>query len=348
MFSIKYMIQRGFLTTILAGCFISIQPVCGQFVTKKLETLAKATGVSFSDTLFDDNRHDYDSVFFYRKHPLHIKTNNQGEICHFGYSLFPAQKRDASLSNIYDFMERYLLELDLLESWEKRQWRLKIDNVLCSGDPTKMIMSSSYDESVVINADINHKYLVDWQRGQQRLTMTFDAYYQLLLGADDIELEEIAWRKIKKNASQKNYTGDFKLIFDRYGYVKDTINFSRQDVISLIEEECQDKSLQQKNETDDVLFAINHEFGFVHMASFKPGEAKLLLYVPIHDAPDSFINQLVPPKQQTAIISLGEEPVTSKNPNNQTIDPRNKPKGFWTFIEDIIKKIVYEKNFIHY
>ena len=313
------MTLKNNLFAVLAGCMISVLPAHGQFVTKRLASLAKSTGITISDTLRESKQKDLDSVFYFRNHPLHIMINDQGEISHLGYSLFSENRRRDSKTAVYDFLERYILELDLLENSAKRELQLKLDGVTCNGDPVKMLESDGADESLKINYEPNHKYLVQWQRGRNRLVMAFDAHYQLLLGANDIELEEIVRRRINRIANQHDYSTDFKLIFDRYGYVKDTVNFSRQDVVTLIEEECKEQSLQRKNDTDDVLFAINREMGFVHLASFKPGQARLYMYIPIHDAPDSFINQLVPPtnNQKLDISPMDSIAVTAVNKANQ-------------------------------
>ncbi len=312
------------LSMILAWCFLSMMPVHGQYVTKRLASLARSTGVVISDTLINSEIRDIDSLFFFRKHPLHIKLNNQGEVCHLGYSLFNKNGGKDSLTALYDFLERYLLELDLLSSKE-RKLRLEMDNVVCLGDPVSMIKAAGENESLKVNYETNHRYLVDWQRDDNHLTMGFDAYYQLLLGANDIELEETLWRKIQRMSSQHEHTDNFKLIFDRYGYVKDTISFRRHDVKVLIEEDCKEVSIHPKSTTEDVLFGINREMGFVHLASFKSDEAKLITYIPIHDAPDGFINQLIPPQSvnEPVIVysdSLKIEERKSDSLNNRVVN----------------------------
>jgi len=283
------------LFAVLAGSIFCVLPTCGQFVTKRLALLSQATGIVINDTISKSGQHDFDSICLFRNHPIHIKTNQQGEISHLGYLLFDTDFRKNNPSVVYDFIERYFLELDLDGNDVKRQLRLKKDGVVCEGNPISMVSAKGKIESVKINKEVNHKYLIELQCGKNHLSMAFNADYQLILGADDIELEEILSKKIKRIAAKHNYTDNFKLIFDRYGYVKDTIAFSRQDVVALIEEDCEEHSLQSKTETEEVLFAINRELGFVHLASFKPNEARLIAYIPIHDASDDFINQMVPP-----------------------------------------------------
>lgn len=310
------------LFAVLVGCIFCVLPARGQFVTKRLALLYQATGIVLNDTVIGmSKQHDFDSICYFHNHPIHIKTNQQGEISHLGYSLFDADIRQKNPSVVYDFIERYFLELDLDGNDVKRQLRLRKDGVVCDGNPISLISKKSKMESVTINKEVNHKYLIELQRGDSHLAMAFNADYQLILGADDIELEEILAKKIRAIASEHNYTDEFKLIFDRYGYVKDTIAFSRQDIIKLIEEESEDQSLQSKTESEDVLFAINRELGFVHLATFRPNQVRLIAYIPIHDASDFLINQMVPTNnyEKTQGISLDiplVESTTKENTDN--------------------------------
>ena len=302
------------LFAVLVECTLCVLPARGQFVTKRLALLYQATGIVLNDSVMRvSKQHDFDSIYYFRNHPIHIKTNPLGEISHLGYSLFGADIRQKNPPVAYDFIERYFLELDLDGNDVKRQLRLKKDGVVCAGNPISLISGKSKMESITINNEVNHKYIIELQRGDSHLAMAFNADYQLILGADDIELEEILAKKIRMIASEHNYTGDFKLIFDRYGYVKDTIAFSRQDIIKLIEEETEDHSFQSKTETEDVLFAINRELGFVHLATFMPNQVRLIAYIPIHDASDFFISQMVPTnnyeKTQGVPLDIPEVPL---------------------------------------
>lgn len=283
------------LFTVLAEFTLCVLPARGQFVTKRLALLSQATGIVISDTISKSEQHDFDSICVFHNHPIHIKTNQQGEISHLGYLLFDADFRQKKPSVVYDFIERYFLELDLDGNDVKRQLRLKKDGVVCKGNPINLVSTKAKIESVKINKEVNHKYLVELLSGNKSVVMAFNADYQLIWGADDIELEDILAKRIKRIASKHNYPNNFKLIFDRYGYIKDTIAFSRQDVISLIEEDCDEHSLQSKTETEEVMFAINRELGFVHLVAFKSNEARLIAYIPIHDASEDFINRMVPP-----------------------------------------------------
>lgn len=278
----------------LVGCFVSIQPIHGQFVTKRLASLAKTTGVVLSDSLKAIKPLDIDSAYHFRNHPLHIKTDNEGAICHIGYSLFGSRIRQANPSVVYDFIERYMLELDLAGSKQQIESRLKQDNVICKGNPKMMIASDNKDEVLMIDNRTCHKYLVQWQRGDNYLTLEFNADCQLITGANDKELEDILTNKIKRISQGRYCENDYLLIVDRYGYAKDSVRFCRQDIVSLLEEECDGSFLHYKNNHEDVFFSINRDLGYVHLVNFKLTEARLVPYIPIYDAPDSFIHQIVP------------------------------------------------------
>lgn len=276
----------------LAGCISNIQSAYGQFVTKRVESLALKTGIQVSDTVLAPVGCDLDSSFFYRGHPLHVKKNPYGEVCHIGYSFFSQEMRKEKPLAIYDFLERYLLELDLTESQEQIKEKLRKDNVIYDDKPREPVG----DDDAFFNLKFltHHKYEVEWKRGKDYFHLAFDADCQLMLGASEDELEKVMLKRLQRAESKDSTCADVMLVLDRYGYEKDTLNFCRQRLIDLIEDDCDETSLRSKAEDEEVLFAINHQLGFIHMVSFKPGRARMYAYIPIHNTPDSFIDELIP------------------------------------------------------
>ena len=280
------------LPIVLTGYFASILSAYGQFVTKRLESLAHSTGIPVYDTLRVPNKCDLDSVFFFHGHPMHVKKNQYGEVCHIGYSLFGKDVRTIKPLAIYDFLERYMLELDLIDSKEGVKEKLRMDNVFFSDKMSEDLKDK--EDFFKINILTHHKYEVEWKHGKDYCHIAFDADCQLILGALEDELEKIMSKKLHRLATKDSTDKDIMLVLDRYGYEKDTLSFCRQKLIDIIEEECDETSLKSKSKTEEVLFAINHQLGYIHLVSFKPKEARMYAYISIHNAPDSYIERLFP------------------------------------------------------
>lgn len=286
--------QSYIIFIVLTGYLINTLSIYGQYVTKKYESMANAMNISFDDTITAPKGCDIDSVFYYKGYPLHIKKNQYGEISHIGYSFFNKEIRKKRPLAIYDFLERYLLELDMLESKEEIKQRLFLDNVIYKKGAFKADSVSIIDDYFKINFLTNHKYEIEWKQGAENNHIAFNADCQLILGAAENELEKILLKKLQRVAIADSSESDIRLILDRYGYEKDTLAFNRQKLIDIIEEECEESSLRNKSETEEVLFAINHQLGFIHLVSFKSGQARMYAYISIHNVPDSFIDSLIP------------------------------------------------------
>ena len=261
-------------------------------MTNRLKAIAKEANIVISDSMLKGSLDD-DSTWTFRNHRLHIKTNQWGEVNHIGYSLFGKALRNSQPSPVYDFLERYILEYDLIPSKTEKSLRLSLDRVICEGNPLAMISAADSNETVQINFQKTHKYIVDWQRGEARCRLAFYANSELLLGATVIELERIMLRYLKKKVNEEGGEPDITLVFDRYGYVKDTLECRRQQIIDIVEGDCGEYALRPKTKDDEVLFAINHELGFMHLVSFKPKSARLYAFINMYNAPDSFIEELL-------------------------------------------------------
>lgn len=276
----------------LALMLLGISSVQGQFMTNRLKAIVKETNIVINDSLLKGALDD-DSTWTFRNHHLHIKTNQWGEVSHIGYSLFGRALRTSQPSPVYDFLERYFLEYDLIPSKTEKSLQLLLDGIICEGNPLDMISAKDSNETVQINFQKTHKYIVDWQRGGVRCRLAFHANVELFLGATVIELERIMLRYLKKKVSEEGVEPDITLVFDRYGYVKDTLKCRRQQIIDIVEGDCEEYALRPKTKDEEVLFAINHELGFMHLVSFKSKSARLYAFISMYNTPDSFIEDLL-------------------------------------------------------
>lgn len=278
----------------LIGFLMNTLSAYGQFVTKRLESISQSIGLSVNDTTRFPNGCDIDSASFFQRKPVHVVKNEYGEISHIGYSIFNKEMRDDKLCRIYDFLERYLLELSLIDSQEQKKIRLYLDNVVFEERDIKSLKDTIQNNYFNLKTIENHKYEVMWRNTEHYYHMAFNADCQLIMGAMENELETIMLKKLQREVPKDSLDSDISLVFDRYGYKKDTLNFNRQWLIDLIKGECDELSMRKKSETEEVLFAINHQLGYIHLVSFKPGQARMYAYISIHNAPDSFIDTLFP------------------------------------------------------
>lgn len=291
---------------VLAGGFFNPLSAYGQFVTKRLENIAMAIQLSADDTIKLPKGCNIDSALFFHDKPVHVVKNEYGEVCHIGYSIFNKGMRDENLCGIYDFLERYLLELSLIDSQEQKKIRLYLDNVIYEEKNIKNIKDTVPEKFFTIRTIENQKYEVKWRHYERYFHMAFNADCQLILGAMENELERIMLKRLQREARKDTVNSDIVLILDRYGYEKDTLGFNKKWLIDLIKGDCDEFSLRKKSETEEVLFAINHQLGYIHLVSFKPGQARMYAYISIHNVPGSFIEALFPVDRKI-IINKKEE-----------------------------------------
>ncbi len=163
--------------------------------TERIGSLLRVLRLSGADTLRPAT--DYTENFTRQGRPLHVVTNRWGEVAHVGYYLFPAGLRASQPSPVYDFLERYLLELDL-PSQLPRQMRLSLDKVTVKGNPAA---AAAFDgtESFGLSSELMRNYSVRWSReGRELLSLNFPMDCQLLTGCNAIELEKNLARDLRR------------------------------------------------------------------------------------------------------------------------------------------------------
>lgn len=140
--------------------------------------------------------------FSWLHQPLVIRVNEWDEVEHIGIRTFSAQCRESSPSIVYDFLERYFLELAMMDK-EKAYLRLDLDMI--SFEIGRMEDFYRLDENMDFKISyIGYKgYRVAWATSEEVvLCMTFVMDYQMLTGCDAIELENNFLRDIKRFHSE--------------------------------------------------------------------------------------------------------------------------------------------------
>ena len=98
-------------------------------------------------------------------------------------------KAGVSLS-VYDFLERYLLERNLVKGTDE-EIRLGFDNITCEAGTFADALRLDGTETFNMTYQPFSGYRVSWAKaGKELLALTFEADYQLISGCDIIELEK--------------------------------------------------------------------------------------------------------------------------------------------------------------
>ncbi|MBQ8673276.1 MAG: hypothetical protein IJ511_04385 [Bacteroides sp.] len=133
-------------------------------------------------------------------HALAVREDALQEVCHIGFRLFPQQIIEQNPSPVYNFVERYLLELALLkedarilQALREDKVRLKIGSTLPSSNICSRLLSIlprvKSCPSFIITTD-NQYYTASWSEGGSNLLyLRFPIQYELLWGMNKKEVE---------------------------------------------------------------------------------------------------------------------------------------------------------------
>lgn len=132
---------------------------------------------------------------------LVVRVNEWQEIEHIGLKIFYQQQLDNDHLCIYDFVERYLIELQMFGN-EYAAWeRMNSDNVLIEfGNLSDFFALRQTDEFRLSSLGFKG-YRFSWSReGRPLLSILFPMDYQLISGCNAIELEYNYMRNIERYA----------------------------------------------------------------------------------------------------------------------------------------------------
>lgn len=189
------------------------------FRTQRLEQMAHLAQISLGDSL--ESSSTKDSVSVYRGREVRIKTNIYGEVSHLGYHLFNDTLAALQPENapVFDFLERYLMELDMRIDGRTAEQRMDLDLVKIGKGSLNMLRQVDTSTPFTIESVPGRMYYVTWQLAKGEVSIMFKANNQLMLGMDLVELEDVAARDIKRTSTLPI---DF-VINDWSGAVVDTL-----------------------------------------------------------------------------------------------------------------------------
>lgn len=164
-----------------------------QYATTRLQSMAQLLPIDWNKLVCGEN-----NGYTYSGHPLTIFVNEWNEVTQIGYKLFPEGIRKSSPSPVYDFLERYFLELDLQKDIDKSM-RLALDKVQLNVNTPEIIHTLDGTEKLQVDMLSLKRYQVSWSKGDRNiLTITFDMDYQLLSGCNAIEAEQKLIRELRR------------------------------------------------------------------------------------------------------------------------------------------------------
>lgn len=166
--------------------------------TERLARIARAVGiVPEAVTLKPDM--DDETTYSYKGRRLRVRTNAFGDISNIGYKLFGRELLDNYKNpQVLDFIERYSLELDLALDGRPASKRMALDKVVCTKGNIGLLKDITPTTAFSDNVMERRFFRLTFQTRGGNLELTFPADYQLISGADAVELENMFERDIQR------------------------------------------------------------------------------------------------------------------------------------------------------
>lgn len=190
---------RTMTLAVVFACAI-IAHASPRFATKRLAAISSAVGLQLPDSIAAGTEND--STWTYAGRRLRVCANAFGDISHVGYRLFdPLVLKTHKQKELLFFLERYALELDLRLDKRDAASRMEVDKVVCTTKNIRLLSKvtpqcpPSFEE---LKETVGRMHRVTWTVEQKRLSLSFPADYQLIAGANDIELEDMFERNLKR------------------------------------------------------------------------------------------------------------------------------------------------------
>lgn len=187
---------RAYILFII-GAWVACVHAAQPFHTPRLSQIAQAVGLAVPEGIGAEANVELGP---YNGRVLRIRTNRFGDVSHIGYKLFGdsliAMNR---ASPVFDFMERYLLELDLGLDGKTREQRMDADKVVLVKGSLSMLAALTPADGFAVEEIVRRMYRITWTLSDRReVTLTFPASVQLFVGANAIELELMMERDVQR------------------------------------------------------------------------------------------------------------------------------------------------------
>ena len=189
--------KRVYLIIMMAVALANFVNAQSSFYTKLHAKIAKAIHLELPDTL--PSCMNNDSTWYFQDRIIRVRTNAFGEVSHIGYKIFDnAIVESYNSPAILNFIERYALELDLRLDGRAPIDRLNLDKVLCSSGNIAMLGEINSDTPFTVQEKERRGYIFEWNVKGKKLSLIIPADYQMLIGVNAIELEDIFENEVKR------------------------------------------------------------------------------------------------------------------------------------------------------
>lgn len=197
------MVAKRIYGLVFVGCMGILSAYASViYATSRLQAMAQQLSLSGLDSL---GTGEYDQYSF-KSLPIIIRINSWNEVEHIGFKLFSQKMKEESLSVVYDFLERYLLELEMIKDQDSAI-RLGLDKVRFDIGTSSTVYSLKETDTFRQSYVDFLSYRVAWIReGEEILSITFAMDFQLLSGCNSIELEN----KLVKELSRFTWNSEFQ------------------------------------------------------------------------------------------------------------------------------------------
>lgn len=158
--------------------------------SERLSQIARMISLSVPKTDSVDSCGYIDCGTF-RNMPITIYLDNNKIINHIGYKLFSTSFKRDYPSVVYDFAERYLLELDCIQSELPLRERLQEDKVSIFEGSLANIKNITPQTMFNISHTNDFFFEVSWTENDRTLlAIQFPTDYELILGMPKVEIEK--------------------------------------------------------------------------------------------------------------------------------------------------------------
>lgn len=191
----------------LIAMFVGLSPLRAQqtaYQSTLLSELGKTIGYVPNDTL---GAGTYDAGSLLGK-PLVVEYDNRHTITHLGFRLFSNEMKTMYTSDVYNFLERYFLELYCWKDKLTLNQKIHDDKVIFSQGAVADLKYINENTPFSISRVENKFYQVTWSdNGRTILDVAFPIQYELLLGMPQFEIEKMMYDFIVAAPQQPPYDG---------------------------------------------------------------------------------------------------------------------------------------------
>ncbi|MCD8261113.1 MAG: hypothetical protein LUD15_06175 [Bacteroides sp.] len=164
------------------------------YTSEKLRSIGNILAIT-QELLTPESRTDYS----YNSYKYVVETGVTGEVLYIGIPLFPDSQKEGNLRELFNFTERYLLELLLLESKQEVSKKMEEDQTFFNrGNLTSIALLTDSLSIKLSNPDI-YRQQIEWKKEELVVfSFSFPARYELISGMNKIEQEDKFSEKLKR------------------------------------------------------------------------------------------------------------------------------------------------------